>query len=372
MKMKRKTKQNSFLHWLKNKGEHDYWSSGYMPDDYGKRRLASLQAQLKCRALKASMVIWQATKRCNLLCQHCGTDAGKSLEKELSGAEFLSQMEAFKAIGVKTIGITGGEPLMRKDLFNIIARLKENGFAVGLVTNGWAYDDSVFDQIQKLKLDSVNVSIDGLCDQHDLLRSRRGSFEHAMRFLSKVAKMTLPNVTVLTCVHHGNFNQLDELCETIFEAGVDSWVLRPVIAKGRAKNLNQLILKVNEYPLLINKAKQILEKGFDVMIAHDLGYLGKLDSVLRPAPYFPSFGWSFFHLLSNGDVKATDDEAVPVEGNIRIEALQDIWYEKFHSFRSREPKQQCLQCKYYGRCIGEVLPQGVLASSCLISEGLLI
>ncbi|MCM8735593.1 heme d1 biosynthesis radical SAM protein NirJ [Azospirillum sp. A1-3] len=128
------------------------------------------------------VVIWNLVRRCNLSCMHCYSfSADHDFPGELSTAEAFRVLDDLKAAGVSVLILSGGEPLMRPDLFDITRRAKSLGFYVGLSSNGTLIDRTRVDAIAAAGYDYVGVSLDGLASTHDRFRRRAGAFDEALR-----------------------------------------------------------------------------------------------------------------------------------------------------------------------------------------------
>ena len=128
------------------------------------------------------VVIWNLIRRCNLTCKHCyATSADRDFPGELSTHQVFDVMDNLKAFGVPVLILSGGEPLMRPDIFDISHRAKDMGFYVGLSSNGTLIDESNIDDIVKVGYNYVGISIDGMRETHDNFRRKQGSYDEALR-----------------------------------------------------------------------------------------------------------------------------------------------------------------------------------------------
>ncbi len=128
------------------------------------------------------VVIWNLIRRCNLTCRHCySISADKDFAGELSYAEVIRVMTDLKSAGVSVLILSGGEPLLREDIFDISAQAREMGFYVGLSTNGTLIDQSNIDAIARIGYDYVGISLDGIGATHDDFRRKQGAFAASMQ-----------------------------------------------------------------------------------------------------------------------------------------------------------------------------------------------
>ena len=127
------------------------------------------------------VVIWNLIRRCNLACMHCySISADIDFPGELSTAEVFGVMDDLKAFRVPALILSGGEPLLRKDLFEIAARAKAMGFYTALSTNGTMIDAPLAARIRDTGFDYVGISLDGLEQTHDRFRRKQGAFTKSL------------------------------------------------------------------------------------------------------------------------------------------------------------------------------------------------
>jgi heme d1 biosynthesis radical SAM protein NirJ len=130
------------------------------------------------------VVIWNLIRRCNLTCKHCySISADVDFPGELSASEIYTVMEDLKRFGVPVLILSGGEPLLRPDIFDISQRAKQMGFYVGLSTNGTLIDETTIDDIAAVGYDYVGISIDGTRATHDAFRQKQGAYDESLRGL---------------------------------------------------------------------------------------------------------------------------------------------------------------------------------------------
>ncbi len=123
------------------------------------------------------VVIWNLIRRCNLNCRHCySLSADTDFAGELSTAEVMAVMEDLRRFGVPALILSGGEPLLRPDIFEVSRHAKALGFHVALSSNGTLIDAPLADRIAEVGYDYVGVSLDGLGPTHDRFRCQPGAF----------------------------------------------------------------------------------------------------------------------------------------------------------------------------------------------------
>ena len=128
------------------------------------------------------VVIWNLIRRCNLTCKHCyALSADHDYAGELSTSEVFEVMADLKAFGVPVLILSGGEPLLRPDLFEIAAHARTMGFYVGLSSNGTLIDAAMADRIERARFDYVGISLDGIGAVHDRFRRQDGAFDRSLK-----------------------------------------------------------------------------------------------------------------------------------------------------------------------------------------------
>jgi len=129
----------------------------------------------------APVVIWNLIRRCNLTCKHCYTTSTDiNFPNELSTPEIYTVMDDLKAFKVPVLILSGGEPLLHPDIFDISRRAKDMGFYVALSTNGTKISTANIDEIASINYQYIGVSLDGIKDTHDQFRRVQGSFDQAL------------------------------------------------------------------------------------------------------------------------------------------------------------------------------------------------
>jgi heme d1 biosynthesis radical SAM protein NirJ len=127
------------------------------------------------------VVIWNLIRRCNLTCKHCySISADIDFPGELKTAEIFDVMQDLWQFGVRVLILSGGEPLLRPDIYDISARAKAMGFYTGLSTNGTLIDAGNIARIAAVGYDYVGISLDGLRETHDRFRQKQGAFDASL------------------------------------------------------------------------------------------------------------------------------------------------------------------------------------------------
>lgn len=309
--------------------------------------------ELKERKLKPIYVQWLCTHKCNFRCPHCGTAASEAKPQELKAEEIIPVIDNLAEIGCKLLSLTGGEPILRDDIFNVIKHAKEMGIGIGFVTNGYAIEKYAKD-IERTEVDSVLVSIDGYKENHDRIRGMPGAYKKAIQSIEILKKIGVPAVGVSTVCLKENLNDIPKIVDDVFAHGCDRHRIQSIVPEGRAKGKGN---KPEEIKQVLRYVLDARKKGIKTEVCEGLGFLGPLEKRVRPYTFFCSSGWSTFTIMDDGTVMgcpATDFTELN-DGSIRKENIKDIWWNRFQRFRETlydDLPKNCKECKYIRECRG--------------------
>ena len=179
------------------------------------------------------VVIWNLIRRCNLTCKHCySISADKDFAGELSTAEVYGVMDDLRGFGVPVLILSGGEPLLREDIYDIARRAKEKGFYVGLSTNGTLIDESNIERIAAIGFDYVGISLDGIRETHDTFRRKVGAFDASLHGV-KLCRDAGIKIGVRFTLTQDNAHDLPALLKLVDDEGIDKFYLSHLNYAGR-------------------------------------------------------------------------------------------------------------------------------------------
>jgi heme d1 biosynthesis radical SAM protein NirJ len=179
------------------------------------------------------VVIWNLIRRCNLTCKHCySISADKDFPGELSTAEVYGVMDDLKRFRVPVLILSGGEPLLRPDIFDIAQRAKGLGFYVGLSSNGTLIDESNIRRIAETDFDYVGISLDGIRETHDKFRRMQGAFEKSLAGIRLCRDLGL-KVGVRFTMTQDNAHDLPGLLKLVEDEGIDRFYFSHLNYAGR-------------------------------------------------------------------------------------------------------------------------------------------
>ncbi|TXG80133.1 MAG: heme d1 biosynthesis radical SAM protein NirJ [Rhodocyclaceae bacterium] len=185
------------------------------------------------RRLPGPVVIWNLIRRCNLTCKHCySISADTDFKGELSTLEAFAVMDDLKHFRVPVLILSGGEPLLRPDIFDIARRAKDLGFYTALSTNGTLIDARNIERIAAIDFDYVGVSLDGMGETHDRFRRKAGAFDASLAGIRLCRDLGL-KVGVRYTMTQDNAHDFEALLRLVEREGIDRFYFSHLNYAGR-------------------------------------------------------------------------------------------------------------------------------------------
>ena len=229
-------------------------------------------------------LFWECTLRCDLKCRHCGSDCKMQPERmDMPKEDFLRVLDG---IAKKTdphqvfVIISGGEPLMRRDIEACGRAIYEKGFPWGMVTNALHLTPQRWIGLQQAGIRSMAISLDGLEEEHNWMRGNDQSFKMVSRALDMLVAKGDFLFDVVTCVNRRNYQKLDEIKEFLIGKGVKRWRVFTVFPVGRAALDPDMRLTNEEFRGVFDYIRKTREEG---RIRVDYGCEGFLGNDLQAA-----------------------------------------------------------------------------------------
>jgi len=331
----------------------------------GQAFLWSLLKKREIKNHKLDYLFWECTLRCNFFCKHCGSSVGRGItpEHELSTEEIES---AFKDVASNfdaskiMLAITGGEPLIREDIFEVMEYAHGLGFNWGMVTNGSLVTPEIVEKMKQSGMATIVVSIDGLRETHDDFRMTPGSYDKATTAIELLAKAKfLKDLQITSTIHPANIDQLEEMYKEFSPLGISSWRLINSDPIGRAENNADVLLNKKQLTHLLNFIKEKNRKSKINITFGCNGFIGSdYECMVRPHFFFCCTGITTGSILHNGDIFVcpnTPRRPELIQGNIRQDSFSEAWKNKFKIFRDpdRTSCKECKECEHWNNCKGD-------------------
>ncbi|MEF2548061.1 heme d1 biosynthesis radical SAM protein NirJ [Aurantimonas sp. E1-2-R+4] len=179
------------------------------------------------------VVIWNLTRRCNLRCRHCYTSsADVAFPGELTHEQAMGVLEDLGDFGIPALILSGGEPLARRDVFEIAERARQMKMYLALSTNGTAIVGATADRVAEIGFDYVGISLDGIGETNDWFRGKVGAFDEALAGVRACKERNI-KVGLRFTITEDNAHQLSEMLALADAEGVDKFYLSHLVYAGR-------------------------------------------------------------------------------------------------------------------------------------------
>jgi radical SAM protein with 4Fe4S-binding SPASM domain len=303
-------------------------------------------------------VLLEMTRKCNLRCLHCFSNSGDVTTKELSTSQWKEIIDQLVEMKVFLLFISGGEPLIRPDFFELTKYIIDNGFDACLLTNATLITPQAARKIRKIGLYKVEANLDGPCaDVYDEFRGVKGSFEATIKGIKALKAAGFP-VRINVVVNKLNYDKIPKILDVAVELGANDVALLRLSPGGRAlQNWDKIVLTDEEYDELSPLFKSLREAYSRKLL---LAWEGDtvLGSLVDPFGLHPACGAGRFHftITPTGAVKPCpswdDDDPFAIAGNCSTERLIDIWKDsKLFKLLQTADIPLCRDCEKRG-CMG--------------------
>ena len=309
------------------------------------------------RLHELNYLFWECTTRCNLNCIHCGSDCAKNSDyPDMPLEDFLNALDTIKNPAKRfVVAITGGEPLLRKDLERCGLEIRKRGMRWGMVSNGHLYTPERHRTLMAAGMGSLTISLDGMEESHNWLRSAANSFSHVERAIGLAAGSRRLNFDVVTCVNNKNILELPKIYDYLEAQGVKAWRLFTIIPIGRAASNPELNLSDSAFRQMMDFITERRKTGpLDIKFSCE-GYVGEYETRVRDTPFFCRAGINIGSILIDGSISACPNiDRSFIQGNIYKDNFYHVWQNQFTPFRDRmwTSKGRCADCKDYRDCQG--------------------
>ncbi len=208
------------------------------------------------RGPKGPVVVWNLIRRCNLRCKHCYAISGNvDFPGELSHAQVCEVMDDLKAYGVPVLILSGGEPLLRPDIYEISHRAKALGFYVGLSTNGVLITEAAMEDLAAVNYDYVGISLDGIGEIHDRFRGMAGAYEASLNAL-RLCRDRGIKVGLRFTMTEDNAHQFEGMLKLAEDEGIDKFYFSHLVYAGRGN-------KNRGDDTALRKTRKVMERLFE-------------------------------------------------------------------------------------------------------------
>ncbi|MEE9247620.1 MAG: radical SAM protein [Dehalococcoidia bacterium] len=302
-----------------------------------------------------SLVSWNVTSGCNLACAHCYLAADKKGKDELTTAEGINLISQMAEVGTEMLILTGGEPLLRRDIYDLAACASKEGITVVMGSNGTLITKEVANRLVSSGVISVGISLDSMSTtDHDRFRGLVGAWDRAVKGIDRCQAAGI-GVLLQTTVTRWNCSQLPQLLEFAYKKGLQGVTAYFLVCTGRGEELTDITPE--QYEQTLSYLIDIQGRYPGMMVrARCAPHVVRIASQ-KGSPIIGSAGCmaatSYCRITPEGDV--TPCPYLPlVAGNVRKETLGQIWESSslFEAFRRPQLTGRCGACEFRNMCIG--------------------
>ena len=329
-------------------------------------------------------VLFDVTYRCNMVCKHC-LIGGFPKEDEMNLYQIQSVLAKLKEAGVFRVHFSGGEPLIRKDIFDILKIASDLNFGITLSSNGLLLNDRVFSRLKELDVFCFQVSLDGIGKTHDDFRGVEGAYEKAVAALKTAASMGFYTVMSTTIIPQ-NLNEISRLLDLAVSLGVSSFKLNEFMPVGRGQTNKEDLTVIHEQLRKLAEEMTQKEQQYEGKIEMHLGAVSPW--LLDPEQISPpprginasckvqcSAGYATLVIAPFGEVYPCPYLTDFPLGNILTEPLEKIWNNnsgilgKFRNLHQEDIKGKCKTCRHTPKkCNGGCRAAAYIANGDILGE----
>ena len=376
-----------------------------LADPYARRAVLNIARSFRHFGIKKPLsiyapflVVWDFTHSCNLRCKHCYSDSGGIREAELTTKEAKVVVDQLADAGVTALAFSGGEPLTRKDFFEVAEHAVELGLYVSVATNGTLLTREMARRLKKAKINYVEISIDGAtAATHDAFRGVSGAFDKAVSGLKNAVAEDLC-ACIATTATKNNFDEMPDIITLAEDIGAERFTYFNFIPTGRGKEhfdqditaeqreqlMRYLLNRISSgckttilttAPQLARVALQCQGSAGTGEVTMSMAHMqtAKVNKKAIPLAQFIGgcgAGRLYCSLSPQGDVHPCVFLPVTV-GSLRKEKFIDLWLSSplFNAFRDRSNlKGACATCHYKFICGGCRDRANAYYDNCLSSD----
>jgi Fe-coproporphyrin III synthase len=347
---------------------------------YGRGASAMPAHMLHFALERRPVVVWNMTRQCNLHCLHCYASASaKPSLGELSTEEGFRLIDQLADFDVPSLLFSGGEPLMRQDLFELASYAGQLGLRTVLSTNGTLIDREKAERIREAGFSYVGISLDGLEGTHDRIRGKSGAFREsieAIRHLRVAGVRTGLRYTV----HGRNVGDLGAILDLVESEGIDRCCFYHLAYAGRGGRMSSFDLAPAQTRAaldeLFDRAEEYHRRGLDKEVLTVDNHADNVYLYQRVRDRYPARADEVLRLLERnggnqsgvaiasihptGTVHADQFSWNYSFGNVRKRSFGDIWTDlgdermRILKDRRKHLPRRCQQCSWVSICNGNL------------------
>lgn len=345
---------------------------------YGRRSKDLPSHLLQFSQDKKPVVVWNVTRRCNLKCVHCYSQSEDlDYQGELSTDEGKALIDDLAQFGSPVILFSGGEPLIRPDILELIEYAVEKGLRAVVSTNGTLISRPLAENLHEIGLSYVGISLDGLESVHDAFRGVRGTFERVLRSIKRCQDVGL-KVGLRFTVNKRNYQDIPGVFDLVEERKIPRICFYHLVYSGRGADLVSEDLSHEQtrevVDLIMDRTKRLHDNGLPVEVLTVDNHADGPYLYLRLRREDPPRAEAVLELLQmnegnnsgrgigcvswDGSVHADQFWRHLSFGNVRERPFSRVWTDPSDRFlmmlkeKKNHVKGRCAQCRWLDICAG--------------------
>ena len=347
---------------------------------YGSQAQTSPEALYQVADKPRPIVVWNCTRRCNLRCVHCYSSAGNVDSPEvLNTEEGKALIRDLADFGVPVVLFSGGEPLLREDIFDLADFAREQGTRTVLSTNGTLITKEVAERIRNVGFAEAGISLDGIGEKNDRFRGKNGAYEAALNGIRNCVALG-QRVSLRFTITRSNYSEIPAIFDVVERESVERVCFYHLAYVGRASDLSKDDLSHSEtravIDLICERTTDLYQRGLPKEVLTVDNHADGICLYLKLKKDDPARAEKALALLrANGGnnsgirIGAVDDVGnVHADqfwqhysfGNVRQRKFGDIWMDTSDSLmrglkdRKGLLKGRCARCQYLDLCNGNL------------------
>ncbi|APC96611.1 radical SAM/SPASM domain-containing protein [Francisella frigiditurris] len=318
-------------------------------------------------------IAWETTRECNLECMHCRSNAclGSYKHLDFSTEEGFDVINKIAEFSQPCLVLSGGEPLLREDIFELANYGTRKGLRMALATNGTLVTNKICERIKESGIRIVSLSLDGSCEEtHDTFRKQKGAFAATLRATELFRNHNIPFIVNSSFTKH-NHDEIKETYQLAKEIGATSWYMFMVVPTGRGQQLMDELLHDEKYDEALDWHYNMESDEEEMLVRPTCAphyYRIRFEKNKDQGKTTKSRSLSFSTGGSKGCIAGQSIMTIDVEGNVNPcsylplkagnifkQDLAEIWNESgvFNNLRNfKEYKGKCGACEYIKICGG--------------------
>lgn len=282
------------------------------------------------------VVVWNCTNTCNLKCRHCYADSKNTkFQEELSTDEAKNFIHDLQLLKVPVLLLSGGEPLLREDIFELLDYTRKCKIRTTISTNGTLIDGPIAKSLKNNGVSYVGVSLDGIGSRHDEFRGVKGSFDKALTGIRNCLDIG-QKVGLRFTISRGNYDQLEDIFRLIQEEKIPRVCFYHLAYSGRGSRMMEEDISIEEkrraLDLIMRKA---LDFGKEVEILTVDNHADSIYLYLKTKEKYPKVAEDILRLIkiNGGNRSGMAFGNVDYKGNVHPD--QFTWNHTFGNIRDR-------------------------------------